>query len=376
MKRIIKITLSATLIILNISVIGINSSGKELRATFQNKVAQETLLKAPVQNESGNYIQYSEAKEANPPIISKVKGEGYNAATLITKSDIIVKASIISNKEIAFAEYKNNKLVNMNYRNLYTMKVTRTLKQDITNKNIDIGSTIRVYCESCSHNLIEGSIKLENDKEYILFLAKARDKNEVKYSEHGDYVINASTWSTIRVENKKCYVDKKYANICYTKDAIVRKDGKFQSITFINDDFEDKVCGLIRTTMKVSKSDFNIPLNLESLDIDKIQFIQIISAKYRGVSKYVYLKDGKQKVLTLLKIFKIGDTETKIKPGIYNSIIITYLDGQNVKEEHFAFDGKIMSHSAYDKYNNVVTKGFYHLDRDINDVFETVYYLI
>jgi hypothetical protein len=351
MKRKFKISL---LILLLLNLIYISS--KDTQACIQNSKLKEI-------------IKVSITKEKIPPIISFKNYKYYTQSSLIDSANIIMKATILDKKEMKFTVYRNNKVSELYYKDLITIKINKILKQDNGNKLIDNNSIINIYNDSCSHNLIEGSIKLEKGKQYILFLERINNSSDINYLKYAKYSIIAPEWSDVYVNNNIYTFNKNFDLLLGNIISIIRING---SIDYTSYDFEERLSEQIRYQNKVVNNLFNKPINFLNLNANQIQSIKVYS--FLGINKTLTKSSTKKDIVFLLKNLSFLGTALYSTNGPTYTLIINYIDSNKIKTENILFSSSLIEYSAFDKYNNLLNKGYYKIKN--SNVYESLKVII
>lgn len=361
MKKTYKVVLIIIFSLIYLSILGINTSA-----------VIKTI--SPKKNYAGNYFKYALAKGKNPPIITNDKLPIYDIS-IIYKSNLIVKGTIINKSESAFSVYKNNKLAGVYYGDIISLKVNRIDKEDKTNSKVKIGSILQIYSESCSNHWVQGTIKLSKNKEYILFLSRTQNTNVIKYTKYAEYTINGPTWSPVLVDNGVFYVDEEfktfYEDQYGNQKGNIRKDGKFQSKTYTSTNFESHLIMYLKIETENNADIFNLPINLNAIGANSIQSVKMINSL--GEEKIINNTLNQARIILLLRSLKITGTEMFSRTGPPYCIQFIYLDGEKIKKESFGVNDTVISHRVLDKNNKLLSFGYYTIDKNILGELKTIY---
>lgn len=350
--------------------------------SFQVETDAITKLSAPISininniiDNLDNYVKFMEEKETTEPLILLKKLPKYDEDSIIEESDLIVRGTITNKKEVAFEEYKNNQLDHTEYRDLMTLKINKVLKKDETNNEINEGNSINIYNESSPHNWYVNTIKIENNKEYILFLRKAKDDGLINYTNYGNYVINAPDWAVVLKENNKYYYDQNFSFYEYISEGRKEREEGSGYNTYISSKFEERLSDSIVSFIKNSKitAENNSLADMNCIDINNIKDITL--NVFYGEKKLINSIQNKEKIIELLKNIKIESTDNSGVPGNIPGyyIEITYKDKYKYKSEDFRILNSKMNYAAWDKDYNNLSYGYYNVDQDILPKLKMIY---
>ena len=178
--------------------------------------------------QEGNYTRYTEVEERIPHNIINAELVDYDEDKLFDESDLIFEGVVIDEKEIGLEEYINGRLRHTYYRDVFTFRVEKIFYTK--NSSIKIGDVIKVANGSCSNYWIEGTIKMEKDKKYIVLTRKSRDTDTVEFSKYYDYAVVTHWMAIISVENGDYIFDEVFTSLkSSAKEEKIRKDGEFKT---------------------------------------------------------------------------------------------------------------------------------------------------
>lgn len=211
------------------SISGCKESGEELQ------IPQE-----------GAYTTYTKVEEKIPyNIADDVVLEYYDENTLFENANLIFKGIVINEAEISIEEYIGGEHVRTYYRDIFTFEIEKIYYSE--DPSLEVGDLVKVSNASCSYWWVEGTLKMEKDKEYIVLTIKKFDTSTVEFTQYYDY-YTADHWvSIIRVENGNYFVDEELTSlISGAMEQIIREDGDFKTTLFVKgEEFEGELENLI-----------------------------------------------------------------------------------------------------------------------------------
>lgn len=328
-------------------------------------------------NSLADFIKFMEVKERTQPIVSFNRLSFYDEDSIIEDSDLIVRGTIENKKEVAFEEYTDNIAGRIVYRDLVTLKINKILKQDESNTKIEEGSSINIFNETSSHNWYVDSLKIEANKEYILFLRKAKDDGAINYSTYGSYVINAPDWSIVLKENNKYYYDENFKAYEYIAQGRKKREDNSGYNTFISSRFEDRLLDSIvsftKSTRDLPTTDTNFKPDLKALNAKNIEAI-VLNVFY-GEKKIIKDNENKESIVTLLQnVICLNSDTTGVPANIPGYMIeIVYKDGYDIKTTEFRILNDTMNYSAWDKNYNYIAQGYFKVEQEILPQLRGIY---
>jgi len=229
-KKILTFILIVTLIFI---ISACKSNGEET-----DKVTSEIPSEGP-------YTKCIEVEERIPYNVVEAILEPYDEDKLLEESDLIFKGTVIDKKEIGLEEYIDGRLRHTYYLDVFTFRVEKIFY--IENSSIKIGDMITVANGSCSNYWIEGTIKMEKDKEYIVLTEKVYDTKTVEFSKYFDYAVVTHWMAIINVENGDYIFDEVFTSLkSGSKEEKIRKDGEFKTKIYKKGkEFEEELEDLI-----------------------------------------------------------------------------------------------------------------------------------
>jgi hypothetical protein len=328
-------------------------------------------------NSLENYVKYMEVKERNQPIISNERLDEYDEDSIIEESDLILRGTVTSKKEVSFSEYKNNQKERTIYRELLTLKINKILKQDETNKELNEGGSINIYNEASEHNWYINTMKIDENNEYILFLRKSKDDGMINYTNYGSYVINAPDWAVVLKENNRYFYNKKFSFYEYISEGQrIDQEDSYNNV-LISSKFEDRlsdsIASFIKNSHKLSETRLASTIDMNIIDSSNIEAVKL--NVFYGEKITLRAREDINKIIELLKSIKIVDNDNAgipiNIPGYYIEII--YKDGNAIKTEEYRLLKDVMKYAAWDKDYKNLAHGTYKVNQEILDNLKLTY---
>src|SRR3972149_2264993 len=194
----------------------------------------------------GSYSRCMEVREKIPyNVIDDVEFPYFDENTLFENSNLIFKGIVINEVEIGIEEYIGGELERTYYRDVSTFEIEKIYYSD--DPSLEVGDLVKVSNASCSYWWIEGTIKMEKDKEYIVLAKKSFDLPNVEFTEYYDYSVENYWVPIIPIENGNYYVDEMLPSLTSNaKEEITREDGDFKTIVYVKgEEFDDELSSLI-----------------------------------------------------------------------------------------------------------------------------------
>lgn len=193
----------------------------------------------------GTYSRYVEVEEREPYNVIDGAVEILSEDALFEFSDLIFKGTVIDAKEIGIEEYIDGELYYIHYSDVFTFEVEKIYYSE--GPSLEAGDVIKVANGSCSNFWIEGTIKMEKDKQYIVLAVKEYDQPNVEYTKYDDYYTTDHLESIILVEDGKYYVDKGLISLTGgAEEEIIREEGYFETTVYVKGaEFEQELSALI-----------------------------------------------------------------------------------------------------------------------------------
>jgi len=203
------------------------------------------LGKEVIQDEQKEDDPCIEVEERNPRNVIEAEQVYYDEDILFEDSDLIFKGKVIDEKEIGIEEYINGELVRTYYEDVSTFEIKEIYYSE--DPSLEAGDVVKVGNASCSYWWVEGTLKMEKDKEYIVLAIKKSDMPNVEFTKCYDYYTTHYWVSIIRVENGDYFVDEELTSlITGEKMVIIRKDGSFETAVYVKgEEFESDLEDLI-----------------------------------------------------------------------------------------------------------------------------------
>jgi len=209
---------------------------------FGCKKDGETTAQIPLE---GTYVRSIEVKERIPYNVVDAVIVSYDEDMLLEESNLIFKGIVIDEEEIAIKEYIDGELNYTYYMDIFTFEIEKIYYSE--DPSLEIGDVIRVANYSCSNNWIEGTLKMEKDKEYIVLTNIADDTLTIEFSNYYDYVVTDYWASIISIENGDYFFDEKLTSLINgAKEEIIREDVAFKTTIYVKgEEFEEELASLI-----------------------------------------------------------------------------------------------------------------------------------
>jgi hypothetical protein len=194
----------------------------------------------------GSYAKCFEVEEKEPHNIIYVELPYYDEDTLFKDSDLIFKGTVLEAKEIGIEEYIDGRLARTHYRDVFTFEIEKIYYSE--DPSLEAGDVIRVANGSCSNEWVTGTLKMEENKKYIVLTEKEYNYlRYVDFTEYDDY-YTADYWvSIIPVVDGKYYVDIQLPSLTdNAEEEIIREDINFKTKIYVKGaGFEDELEALI-----------------------------------------------------------------------------------------------------------------------------------
>ncbi|HEY4696365.1 MAG TPA: hypothetical protein VIH13_05700 [Candidatus Hydromicrobium sp.] len=194
----------------------------------------------------GLYVRCIELEEKIPyNVIDDVEFPYFDENTLFENSNLIFKGTVINEVEIGIEEYIDGKLERTYYEDVSTFEIEKIYYSE--DLSLEIGDVVKVGNTSCSYWWVEGTLKMEKDKEYIVLVKKKSDTSNVEFTEYYDYFVENYWVPIIRVENGNYFVDEMLTSlISGAKEEVIREDGDFKTTVYVKgEEFENELENLI-----------------------------------------------------------------------------------------------------------------------------------
>jgi hypothetical protein len=196
--------------------------------------------------EKGTYSRCVEVEEKTPyNTVDSVEFPYFDENTLFEDANLIFKGKVIDEKEIAIEEYRDGRLINTYYEGVSSFEVEKIYYSD--DSSLEIDDVIKVGNASCSHWWVEGTIKMEKNKKYIVLVKKKSDTLTVEFTKYYDYFVVNYWVPIIPVEDGKYYVDEMLTSLTgNAEEEIIREDINFKTKVYVKGaGFEDELEALI-----------------------------------------------------------------------------------------------------------------------------------
>jgi len=195
----------------------------------------------------GSYVRCIEVEEKVPynDVADDVVLPYYDENTLFEDSNLIFKGKVLDEKEIAIEEYVNGELNNTYYYDVSTFEIEKIYYSE--DPSLEVGDVIKVANASCSYWWVEGTLKMEKDKEYIVLAIRSSEISYTDFTKYYDYIVTNYWVPIILVENGRYYVDEELTSLTNNaEEEIIREDGTFKTTIYVKgEEFEEELSSLI-----------------------------------------------------------------------------------------------------------------------------------
>ncbi|MCJ7471229.1 MAG: hypothetical protein MUP02_00230 [Actinobacteria bacterium] len=181
----------------------------------------------------GTYVKWRVVKEKMPCNITEAASyEYYDEDRLLERSDLIFKGIVTDAKEIYVKEYFDGRLNAEYYMDVFTFEIEKIYYSE--DPTLKIGDIIKVANGSSPSDWLEGTLRMEKDKEYIVLTYKDYHTNTIIFPKYCDYVTVDRYISIIRVENGDYFVDRELESLTSdAKEEIIREDYGFETTVYV-----------------------------------------------------------------------------------------------------------------------------------------------
>jgi hypothetical protein len=196
--------------------------------------------------QEGIYSRCIEVEEKTPyNIVDSVEFPYFDENTLFENANLIFKGTVINEVEIGIEEYVNGELNNTYYSDISTFEVEKIYYSD--DPYLEVGDFVKVSNASCSYWWVEGTIKMEKDKEYIVLAIRSSKVSYTDFTKYYDYHVENYWVPIVPVEGGNYYVDEMLTSLTgNAEEEIIREEGSFKTTVYVKGaGFEDELRALI-----------------------------------------------------------------------------------------------------------------------------------
>ena len=227
--------LKKILILIIIGALIFIASGCESKGEESDKIPKE-----------GSYSRCVEVEEKTPyNIVDSVELPYFDEDTIFEDANLIFKGTVLDAKEIEIEEYVDGELNQTYHYDVFTFEIEKIYYSE--DPSLEVGDVIKVANASCSYWWVDGTIKMEKDKKYIVLAIRSSKVSYTDFTKYYDYHVENYWVPIIPVEGGNYYVDEMLTSLTgNAEEEITREDGS--TVYVKGPELEDELENLITET--------------------------------------------------------------------------------------------------------------------------------